>query len=154
MDLNNIDIDSLDEDQKTEILRILLKNKPDKPSEKEHSTEEKGERRKIRRRKKKESGNKKRNYGITLPFEAKPRPNKFLELDIAKSPNTDKEIDQKLWGKNQPTTRMGRATLVEAECQNCGRESVISERLLRYDPENGEEYYICDACIVRNRNAE
>jgi hypothetical protein len=79
--------------------------------------------------------------------------NKFLEMSERRLHKQDSEIDKKLWGNNKPVPRLGRTSLVEIDCYECGEPQIVSPGLVFKDPERGF-IYRCNDCSLSKSDGE
>ena len=83
-----------------------------------------------------------------MPFDKNAeRPDLFVRLGFDEMCKEDVEIDKKLNEGRTPTKRGTRTTLVDVECNRCGRPYTVSNQLVR---KVGDELvYVCDKCVGR-----
>ena len=83
-----------------------------------------------------------------MPFDKNAeRPDLFVQLGFDEMCKEDVEIDKKLNEGRTPTRRGTRTTIVDVECNRCGREYTVSNQLVR---KVGDELvYVCDKCVGR-----
>ena len=91
--------------------------------------------------------------GRVEPFKKiKNRPNLFLKSKFKDMHKNDTLIDKKLNAGRVPTDRGERSTLVEIDCDICGKECIVNENLI-YN--NGEKFvYKCDNCVGKGAENE